>query len=145
MGKLWAQIVEAGLAGEFLRDPITGERKEFKFSPSGPTWRHFKKVDKERRWSWELTPKTRQWRFDFAAPRHRLLVEVDGGSFVGGAHTRGAGVTGDCIKRNYAELAGWRVLRVDPPMVRSGVALDFIKKALAGETLRAPEQTQLLG
>ena len=53
----------------------------------------------------------RQWRFDFAWPDRMLAVEIDGGAFSGGRHTRGAGFVEDCRKLNAAVLMGWRVLR----------------------------------
>ena len=53
----------------------------------------------------------RRWRFDFAWPDRMLAVEIDGGAFSGGRHTRGAGFSEDCRKLNAATLLGWRVLR----------------------------------
>ena len=53
----------------------------------------------------------RKWRFDFAWPDRMLAVEIDGGAFSGGRHTRGAGFVEDCRKLNAAVLMGWRVLR----------------------------------
>ena len=53
----------------------------------------------------------RRWRFDFAWPDRMLAVEIDGGAFSGGRHTRGAGFVEDCRKMNAATLMGWRVLR----------------------------------
>ena len=53
----------------------------------------------------------RQWRFDFAWPDRMLAVEIDGGAFSGGRHTRGAGFVEDCRKLTAATLLGWRVLR----------------------------------
>ena len=53
----------------------------------------------------------RQWRFDFAWPDRMLAVEIDGGAFSNGRHTRGAGFVEDCRKLNAATLLGWRVLR----------------------------------
>lgn len=53
----------------------------------------------------------RKWRFDFAWPDRMLAVEIDGGAFSGGRHTRGAGFVEDCRKMNTATLMGWRVLR----------------------------------
>ena len=38
---------------------------------------------------------TRKWRFDFAWIEEKLAVEIDGGSFVGGAHGRATRRCGD--------------------------------------------------
>lgn len=54
---------------------------------------------------------TRRWRFDLAWPGRMIAVEVDGGVWSGGRHTRGAGFSEDCRKLNAATLLGWRVLR----------------------------------
>jgi very-short-patch-repair endonuclease len=40
----------------------------------------------------------RRFRWDFAWPDHRVAVEVDGGLFVNGRHSRGAGVERDMEK-----------------------------------------------
>lgn len=73
---------------------------------------------------------TRRWRFDFAWPDYGLAVEVDGGIWTRGRHTRGAGYREDCIKLNEAVLLGWRVLRVTPDMVTDGQALQYIAYAM---------------
>lgn len=76
----------------------------------------------------------RRWRADFRFfdPKPGdLLVEVDGGSWVGGRHTSGSGFEADCEKLNAATLAGYRVLRVTPRMVDDGRALRLIERALA--------------
>ena len=59
-----------------------------------------------------------------------LLIEIDGGSWVAGRHTTGAGFERDCEKLNAATLAGYRVLRFLPEQVTSGVALQTIEQAL---------------
>ena len=74
----------------------------------------------------------RQWKADFAWPEARLLVEVDGGVFTRGRHTRGAGYIKDCEKLNAAVLAGWRVLRVTRPHIRRGQAVQWVTQALSG-------------
>ncbi len=53
----------------------------------------------------------RQWRFDFAWPRYLVAVEIEGGIFGRGRHSRGAAYTKDCEKYNAATCAGWKVLR----------------------------------
>lgn len=72
----------------------------------------------------------RRWRFDFAWPGSRVAVEVEGGSWVAGRHTRGAGFEADCEKYNTATLAGWRVLRVTPAMIDDGRAMLWLRAAL---------------
>jgi very-short-patch-repair endonuclease len=73
---------------------------------------------------------TRRWRFDLAWPQFRLAVEVEGGTWVNGRHTRGSGFEKDCEKYNAAALAGWFVLRFTTGMIDSGAALATIKRAI---------------
>jgi len=54
---------------------------------------------------------TRRWRFDFAWPSKKIAVEIEGGTWTGGRHTRGAGFQKDCEKYNAAAVLGWTVLR----------------------------------
>jgi hypothetical protein len=61
-----------------------------------------------------------------------LALEVDGGTFSGGGHVRGAGVAKDCEKACEAAIRGWRVLRVDGDQVRDGRALEWARRALVG-------------
>jgi very-short-patch-repair endonuclease len=75
---------------------------------------------------------TRRWKFDFAWPNQKLAVEVDGGTWTHGGHSRGKGFENDCYKINEAQLMGWRVYRFTCDMVTNGEALDVIKRALAG-------------
>ncbi len=53
----------------------------------------------------------RKWRFDFAWPRHKTAVEIDGGIFIDGGHNRGMQFAGDAEKNNAAVCLGWRVLK----------------------------------
>ena len=72
----------------------------------------------------------RKWRFDFSWPDAMLAVEVDGGTWAGGRHSRGGGYTEDCVKYAEALCLGWRVLRVTGDMVRDGRALRYVECAL---------------
>lgn len=78
---------------------------------------------------WQFHP-TRKWRFDFAWPLEKLAVEVEGGVWSSGRHTRGSGFIEDCIKYNEAVILGWRVIRVTTEMVKSGEAIKYIKRAI---------------
>jgi very-short-patch-repair endonuclease len=75
----------------------------------------------------------RRWRFDFAWPELMFAAEVEGGTWVHGRHTRGAGVAKDLEKYNEAMLLGWNVARFDSGMVKSGKAIDTIKIFLERE------------
>ena len=56
----------------------------------------------------------RKWRFDFAHVPSKLLIEIHGGIWVQGRHTRGSGFVGDRRKMNAATLAGWKVIELTP-------------------------------
>lgn len=60
---------------------------------------------------------TRRWKFDFAWPEQKIAVEIDGGIWSGGRHTRGKGFEKDCEKGNEALLLGWRVFHLTPAMI----------------------------
>lgn len=53
----------------------------------------------------------RRWRFDIAIPSHKIAIELEGGVFTGGRHTRGTGYLNDIEKYTAATLHGWRLLR----------------------------------
>ena len=57
---------------------------------------------------------SRKWRADFAHLDSRTLIEIEGGIFTNGRHTRGAGYAADLEKYLEATLAGWRVVRLGP-------------------------------
>ena len=73
---------------------------------------------------------TRRWRFDFAWPTLLIAVEVEGGTWITGGHSRGAGFDRDAVKYNEAALLGWLVLRVTGNMVDDGRAVEFLERAL---------------
>jgi len=72
----------------------------------------------------------RQFRFDRAWPEHMVAVEVQGGVWTNGAHSRGSGVQRDCLKLSMAAAVGWRVLPVTREMIESGSAVELIAQAL---------------
>lgn len=58
-----------------------------------------------------------------------LLIEVEGGGWVNGRHSRGGGMEADCEKSALAAIAGYRVMRVTPAQVNDGRALRWIIEA----------------
>lgn len=77
----------------------------------------------------------KDWRFDLAFVEQRVAVEVDGGAFIQGRHSRGAGMREDCAKFSTAAALGWRVLRVLPEQVANGQALTWLEAALGARPL----------
>lgn len=76
----------------------------------------------------------RKFRFDFAFLHAMLAVEVEGGSWVNGAHNRGGHFESDCDKYNLAVAFGWRVLRFTGKHIKDGSALTLIETVLNRET-----------
>ena len=62
-----------------------------------------------------------------------IALEIEGGIYVRGRHTRGAGYEKDLEKYAHAMVDGWIVLRVSPAQLRDGRAvqwLDALMRAL---------------
>ena len=74
----------------------------------------------------------RRWRFDFAWPLYQLAVEVNGGAFVQGRHTRGMGAVKDWEKLNEAQLLEWTVLQVTPKQITDGTLARLLNRAIRG-------------
>ena len=53
----------------------------------------------------------RRWRFDCCWPNYNVAVELEGGVWTRGRHTRPAGYQKDIEKYNTATALGYRVLR----------------------------------
>lgn len=75
----------------------------------------------------------RKWAADYGWPDQRVLLEVEGGFFVGGRHSRGAGALKDMEKYNAAALLGYRLLRVTPRQIDNGEALTLVDSILRGK------------
>jgi hypothetical protein len=70
----------------------------------------------------------RMFRADYAWPESHLLVECVGGAFVQGRHNRGRGFLDDMLRRNAAQMLGFRVLEYPPEKLTD--AVDEIARAL---------------
>ena len=80
----------------------------------------------------------RRWRFDFCWPAYRLAVEVEGGTWARGRHSRGAGFERDCEKYNEATIRAWRVLRFTTGMVEDGRAVETLERFFTALPLLQP-------
>lgn len=94
---------EAKLAGELKTLKIEFEQ-EFEFHPD------------------------RKWKADFHLVDKKILVEVEGGIWSGGRHTRGKGYIGDMEKYNAATMMDFQVIRFSTDQVKSGHAIQQIEK-----------------
>lgn len=73
----------------------------------------------------------RRWRFDYCHETAKAAIEIDGGTFVRGRHSRGVGYRNDCIKINVAQLMGYRVFRLTTDMVNAEHVqpiIDFVRR-----------------
>ena len=75
----------------------------------------------------------RDFRYDLAYPAERVCIDVQGGGFVNGHHSRGLGMEDDCEKHSTAVALGWRVLTVTPRQVQDGRARQWVCRVLGVE------------
>ena len=75
----------------------------------------------------------RKWRADFCFLAEKLLVEIEGGVWLGktGGHTSGKGMEAIMEKYNQATLLGFKLLRFSSEAVKSGKAIKMTKLVLA--------------
>jgi hypothetical protein len=111
-------VAETLLAAQLEQAGIPFER-EYKFHP-------------ERKWRADfivVLPKS------YAPPHWRppILVEIDGGGYISGRHSRGDGIEKDAEKASAAAILGYRVIRCTPKQVEDGRALAWIEQALGLE------------
>jgi hypothetical protein len=73
----------------------------------------------------------RKWAADFCWPEHKLILELQGGTWNNGAHVRGKRFEQDCEKFNEATLLGYRTLLATTDMVHDGRAVNQVRRALS--------------
>lgn len=93
MRKARVSSAEDDLARLFRRCKVSGWRRQYRYVPG------------------------RQFRADFAFPKQRLIVEVDGGVYSRRAHGSVGGIIADMKRTNLAAMNGWRVMRFRPDEV----------------------------
>lgn len=73
---------------------------------------------------------SRRWRSDFHLVGKKILIEVEGGIWTQGRHTRAKGYLEDMDKYNEATILGYQVLRFSTEQVQSGFAVKKIQEVL---------------
>ena len=68
----------------------------------------------------------RRWLLDFAHPATKTAIELEGGAWSNGRHTRGKGFIADCEKYNAAGLLDWTVFRLATGMITVANVQDII-------------------
>jgi very-short-patch-repair endonuclease len=69
----------------------------------------------------------RRWRIDYAWIDNKIAIEVEGGSWVRGRHTRGTGFIKDMEKYNNMTIYGWRLIRVTPQTLNTLETIEMIE------------------
>lgn len=72
----------------------------------------------------------RRWRFDFAIPKYKIAIEIDGGVWNYGRHNRATGYLADMEKFNAAATLGWLVLKFTPQQQFTRATLEYISKTI---------------
>lgn len=75
----------------------------------------------------------RRFRCDLVWESARTVVEVNGGAFIGGRHSRGMGQIKDWEKLNLLALDGWKVIQVSPKQVTNGELVRLLSIAFSGK------------
>lgn len=70
----------------------------------------------------------RLWRFDYAWIDQRIALEVEGGIFIQGRHSRGVGMQGDFEKYNEAAVLGWRIIKCTPKDLFTNNTIKLIQR-----------------
>ena len=111
--------------GRSTRPKVKGEKVPNEFEAKLARDLKVLKIDFEQEFYFHSD---RKWRADFHLIGKKILVEVEGGIWNGGRHTRGKGYLGDMEKYNTATMMGYQVIRFSTEQVKSGLAAQQIEK-----------------
>lgn len=79
----------------------------------------------------------RRFRFDFACPLAKVAIEINGGIWTDGRHSRGSGLATEYEKINLASSLGWRVFHLCTNTIEDEV----IYRMIAETIIKAKEKT----
>ena len=72
----------------------------------------------------------RKWRIDFAIVDLKIGIEIEGGVWTNGRHTRGKGFIEDIKKYNAAATLGWVILRFTPQDLNKITTFETVQKTI---------------
>ena len=72
----------------------------------------------------------RRWRLDYAWPDGFVALEVEGGVWSRGRHTRPTGFLKDMEKYNTATALGWAIIRCTPQTILADETLSWLRMSL---------------
>jgi len=82
---------------------------------------------------------TRKWRLDYAATNGSMVaIELQGGIFTNGGHSRASGQIKDMEKYNAAAALGWRIFYLHTKNVSDRAALAQIAETIQSHTTEKP-------
>lgn len=81
----------------------------------------------------------RKWRADFVHRSTMTLIEIEGGAWSGGRHTRGKGFLEDATKYLRAWELGWNVIRLSSGQVNRQDVQRIVSRLRGGEVLEKPD------
>lgn len=73
----------------------------------------------------------RKWRADYAFPEFKIMLEVEGGTWVRGRHITPQGFLADMEKYNAAASLGWLLLRCQPKELFGIPVAQLIERTIA--------------
>jgi very-short-patch-repair endonuclease len=72
-------------------------------------------------------PVKRRFKADFLCPNLKMIVEVNGGQYIGGRHTRGGkGYETDLEKVNLAQMHGYKIIQFTYELLKRGEHLKIL-------------------
>lgn len=74
---------------------------------------------------YQFEPK-RKWRADYYFPSANLVLEIEGGAYTNGRHTRGKGFLADMEKYNAMTMLGIKLLRCTPDQLNQPTTINNI-------------------
>src|SRR5690606_23296813 len=71
----------------------------------------------------------RNYRLDYAIPKYKIAIEVDGGIWMKGnsGHSSGTGIKRDMEKGNLLQHLGWKLLKFEPNELMTSSTIRSIK------------------